>query len=955
MAAPNLYKLYKRDTKHLLYWLIKASNNVIRSLKDAPASLKLNTDGKTTVAGILAMAYLVGEHMKRSDIPDVIFYLFQAVIRARTITHEAFSRIDPDAIRPDANIQKKNAAHKHFIKVLSESLEALGGPTTSEKHKNTTDSAQQPAQGDLDELVRFANKFRALSTDDDDNAQHDIGTDSEPDDTVRQAPKKHKKTSKGRKSTKAKGKTRKSQKKGQQKHTTSTPSPDQVDLEDCCIIEDDDSYNPDYCMAILALVQEWIHLRGLLQSNWCVSSYDGANSAVAAGTTRIAFVQFRRSEAALAIDFPRHDDYYTILNRVTGGDHEQKDMPMEFSLFDRYGKAETHTVLVDVKEQLLIHTYQDLMDFLIDFQKTRSGKPTKSMLARIRNCDPGYNLQQASPAQRVEWRRSYIINWLYDLVNVYSAPATPGSGSLAGRDINDGADWSASGTWSHHRGIFGLNEFAAEITSLAMQKPGSDVRHKIMSHHVFELQCIVDSYTVSRGWVISFLHGHRPRNPPVAFSSKPLKQVSGKDHTPDDEPIRHEGFLNLLEWVQDDFIEQLGGPKHLDGLASTAPSRFPKSQTNGLWEFSPFLCGAGLLEGLEISHGLGRRLWDDLAEPILFLHIYNLLLNTGYLKERIDFYTELARWFFPEFWKNGSTPQTELPRALLAHLDTHGGKVPMQRRPTKRAAVKPASEIYRMALHSSSHRRIKTSSTLSMWRRAEWNPNRITDEEAQVFTYLFGMRLSQTKHEIDLLSGETRLQNTPFVSMAEKNHIRGREGLMKQACRLRKTYIEDANPSIEGLPFDPQSGSMIPRLSKSLCPDHPDIFALPISSMQLLGMMEFDLRKDIHGGRPLSGLNLVRLAVHFISAFKNIVESLREQRNPTYIRVYEADEPWDRPKPVMLTYFALRQFDKQCLRTMAEVLENSRPEMNDFVYFEDVRDMSNPNWDNISASSCNMM
>ncbi|KAK8134926.1 hypothetical protein PG984_006938 [Apiospora sp. TS-2023a] len=951
MAAPNLYKLYKRDTKHLLYWLIKASNNVIRSLKDAPAGVKLNTDGNTTVAGILAMAYLVGEHMKRSDIPDVIFYLFQAVIRARTITHEAFLRIDPDAIKPDANIQKKNAAHKHFINVLSESLEALDGPTTSDKHKNTTDPAQQPVQDDFDELVRFANKFSALSTDDDDDTQHDNGTDSEPDDTVRQAPKKHKKTSKGRKATKAKGKM------------------------------NDDSYNPDYCMAIFALAQEWIDLRGLVQSHWYIASYDGANSAVAAGTTRVAFVQFRRSEAALAIDFPRHDDYYTIMNTLTHGDHGQRDTPMDFSLFNRYGKAKTHTVLVDVKEQLLVHTYQDLMDFLIDFQKTRSGKPTKSMLARIRNWDPGYNLQQASPAQRVEWRRSYTINWLYDLVNVYSAPATPGSGSREGRDINDGADWSASGTWSHHRGIFGLNEFAADITSLAMQKPGSDVRHKIMSHHVFELQCIVDSYTVSRGWIISFLHGHRPRNPPVTFSSKrdlnaflgekqtdtgngwlqavqALKQVSGRDNTPGDEPIRHAGSLKLLEWVQDDFIEQLGGPKHLDGVASTPPSRFPKSQTNGLWGFSPFLCGAGLLEGLEISHGLGRRLWDDLAEPILFLHIYNLLLNTGYLKGRIDFYNELARWFFPEFWKNGSTPQTELPRALLAHLDTHGGKVPMQRRPTKRAAVKPASEIYRMALHSSCHRRIKTSSTLSMWRRAEWNPNRITDEEAQVIPYLYGMRLAQTKHEIDHLSGETRLQNTPFVSMAEKNHIGGREGLMKQACRVRKLYIEDVDPSIEGKPFGPQSGSMIPRLSKSLCScsDHPDIFALPVSSMQLLAMMESDLHKDIHGSRPLSGLNLIRLAVHFISAFKNIVESLKEQRNPTYIRVYEADEPWDRPKPVMLTYYALRELDKQCLRTMAEVLESSRPEMKDFVYFEDGQDRSNPNWDNIGGvSSCNTM
>jgi hypothetical protein len=64
-----------------------------------------------------------------------------------------------------------------------------------------------------------------------------------------------------------------------------------------------------------------------------------------------------------------------------------------------------HETVVDTKEQFLIHAYQDLVDFVTDFQKTRSGKPTKRLLAEIRNWDPQFNVQQASKEERISWRR----------------------------------------------------------------------------------------------------------------------------------------------------------------------------------------------------------------------------------------------------------------------------------------------------------------------------------------------------------------------------------------------------------------------------------------------------------------------------------------------------------------------------------------------------------------------
>jgi hypothetical protein len=49
-------------------------------------------------------------------------------------------------------------------------------------------------------------------------------------------------------------------------------------------------------------------------------------------------------------------------------------------------------------------------------------------------------------------------------------------------------DWSVKGPLNEHRRLYGLNEFAGVIiTSVAMQNPGTDVRLKILPHHVFRL------------------------------------------------------------------------------------------------------------------------------------------------------------------------------------------------------------------------------------------------------------------------------------------------------------------------------------------------------------------------------------------------------------------------------------------------------------------------------------
>lgn len=50
-----------------------------------------------------------------------------------------------------------------------------------------------------------------------------------------------------------------------------------------------------------------------------------------------------------------------------------------------------------------------------------------------------------------------------------------------------------------------------------MQNPGTDVQQKIFPRHVFQMQCIVDSFTVSRGWSIHTLRGHVLNAPARGF------------------------------------------------------------------------------------------------------------------------------------------------------------------------------------------------------------------------------------------------------------------------------------------------------------------------------------------------------------------------------------------------------------------------------------------------------
>ncbi|KAI0506199.1 hypothetical protein F5B22DRAFT_470697 [Xylaria bambusicola] len=951
MASQNLYLAYKRDTSRLIYWIIKASNTIIASeptlLDKVPKSP--NTNGQVTVAGLVSLSKLIAKHI--DPIPSTILALFNSVIQARTAAYGIFQQLV--ANKSDPEVERSNVSHKHFIDALVEAFEVLGGNAWAEECKS--EDPLPDNQADLDQIL-FTNKFAGLRVDEDtvlgDQGTSDDGSDLEHQQhhasQRRQQQKKSsgkgKKTQSGKNANKKKRKTR--TKTTQQQSTAASQSLDDVPIESYRIIQDKEGIMTDYLMAVYALVKDWASLRAYLQGLWHDVAYNGLNSAVAGAVSNLAINMIECSASAMFIDFPGHESYETVMNTITRGNSDKAQGGFTIALHqispDQTNTRKVRETAIDVKEQFLIYAYRDLIDFVTDFQKTRSGKPTKHMLSEISGWDPNLDLQRASDIERLKWRRSYTINWLYDLVNLFSAIVVQRNTMRGEHHRLELVNWSTTGPWDKHRRLYGLNEFAGIVTHLAMQKSGSDIRHKILPHHIFQLQCIVDSFSVSRGWSLSGLRGHILRAPAQGFRSRRdvdlfldrenkrtgsgflqavdiLRQLFQKDGILHGDLKRHEANYQLLEAVQYDFINWLGESKYMSGLTNIAPSRFTTTNSNGLWEYSPFLCGVGLEEGLREAYQYSFVVLDTLPEPVLLIHLHNMLVQKGYIAKPVGLFASFQDLFTTAFFTNGRVPTSNFGEALLervAELRT--------RRPRVRRTVDDVKELR-------NNQFFKTKSYLMACYAAGWNPDRIPDSDIPMPSLLGVYRISQAKHITDPATGKKRLEDTYLVKLARARGI-SEEDLMAY----------DMTP-----PSEIRTEQPIPEaLRKAMVPEGYTVGSLPgirgmggkleLSGPDLLALFKVDISNDICGDVPLSSLNYVSTMARFMVLFMQFESELDKLRNPLYVQAYETDRQWQKHKRVGLAYLALHLQDEECLRVMAHEFQNPRAGFMNHIYWEDL-------------------
>ncbi|KAK5993725.1 E2 ubiquitin-conjugating enzyme 7 [Cladobotryum mycophilum] len=942
MRIQNSYLEYKRDTRHLLYWMIRASNAIIKSLAAAgdESALGLNATGQVPVSSLVPISELIAKHL--NNIPSTIYRLFRSVIDLRSAHHQQFQQLA--SLHPDSEVEESNDKHKFFIDTLTEAFEILGGNAWLSKQK-AHGSKTEDIEEDIDQVI-FSNKFSALKVSEaaENGDEYDNVDDDESGGESRPYQRRQKRTPKG-KGKKGKGK------KTKQKRQTKEQNIDDVPLESYRIIEGEKGIMTEYLMSVIALTQRWVELRLYVQELWMEVAYDNLNGAVAGTLSNIAINMIKQSESIIFVDFPGHDSYETIMNTITRGDPEKTQKNLQEAL-----ASWTSTLEMDIKEIFLIYAYRDLVDFIEDFQKTRSGKPTRPMLNEIGNWDPNLKLEGATDEERLKWRRSYTINWLYDLVNVFSHVVVQKNTMYGEKHRYELVDWSPQGPWALERRLFGINEFAGEVTKLAMLKPGADFRKKIQPHLVFQLQCIVDSLTASRGWSITPLRSRTVTKPATGFQPRrdvdlfldregkrlgkgfligvyALLNLLEKSETTTGSSEIRQTLHEVMKLMSVEFISWLGESKYTHGLETIPPSRFSNTNSNGLWEYSPFLCGVGLMESLEIAYRLSMLVWESLLEPMLAMHLHNMLVQKKYLSEPVETFAGLEA-LFPGVFFAKEAPKSDFWSALNKHAMAHGSRrTERERRANVRAAAK-ANDVHHM-LSLVNNRFFKQKSNLVLYREADWDPDRIPESDIQPWCFLSMIRISQTKSFIDPVTGERRLEDTDLVKR-------------KRAMGFVDKYLMSFGPGLrESMDYRNQ---LLSHMEKHL-PDGWTTESLPnltpgknksqeeeagaISDSTLLDLLKIDINEDVEGMRPTSSLNYPWITGRMVHVFIELEKQLEGLKNRTYMAIYGEDVKISSNKRVALTVEILKGYDEECIKVLVDIFEDHRGEnLVDNIYWE---------------------
>ncbi|OAQ62046.1 hypothetical protein VFPPC_07268 [Pochonia chlamydosporia 170] len=485
-----------------------------------------------------------------------------------------------------------------------------------------------------------------------------------------------------------------------------------------------------------------------------------------------------------------------------------------------------------------------------------------------------------------------------------------------------------------------------------MQKPGTSFRHRILPHHVFQPQCILDALTVSRGWSLSFLRGHvleppaagfRPRRDVDLFLDRQTQNTGRgyiqaaymlKQVLEEESAYRPRVLYEVLDAIQFDFINWLGESKYQYGLNTIPPSRFAATDSNGLWEYSPFPCGVGLTEGLDIAYSSSMFLWDAMPEPMLLVHIHNMLVQKGYIERPIGLYHALEMLFPTSFFRNGKAPTSDFISAFTARVRETGSRrtLPSQGAPSDRG-------MYGIA-DGQANGLFKQLSNIAVYRRAQWNVGRIPDSLLPIDSMLAAIRLGETRRIVDAETGRQRLADTELTAKARASGM-DEQILLDMAShleRLHKSKLSqpDVPPSVlnELKESTPNIKIQQPTTSRS----NSSKGRTKLSNRELLSFVEWDVFRDVSGSVPLSGISYIGITIAFMMYFDMIEDELKRLKNPVYTRVCTTDDRLTYRQRINLGVGILAGDDEECLVATARVLEQNRSGLVDFVYWGDVED-----------------
>ena len=424
------------------------------------------------------------------------------------------------------------------------------------------------------------------------------------------------------------------------------------------------------------------------------------------------------------------------------------------------------------------------------------------------------------------------------------------------------------------------------------------------------------------------------------YSSLELIKKNFKKMEKDQETAHIHWFLNeLLEAFQTDFGKWLAVSPDKDAPDNTLPSRFLDTNADGLWKYSPYLCGVGLAGVLEASYLGGMYLWDYLPEVLFLIHLHSMLVQEGHLEAPLGLYTALQDMFPGVFFHRGVAPRSNYHKVLNWHVSklktaNWGGR---RRRQTAFRRSGEVREMFSIDLNGL----FKENSVLGQWACAEWDATRISpDSPTSALSHFHtgtkvgngeGVGKAQTG-EISLHSGVGGLFEEAFPGTIGDSS----PGRVREPGRLSD---ETAKPSSEA------AHSRIPPADQDRCVIGAEEDVGGRGPAGHLAVLKEDLSRDVCGSNPRSGINYLKLASYLAPLFGIVESKLKARRNATYILIYEERKHLsDMLKRLALTDVVLMGADGECVEVMAAVMRDGTPGMADFVFWDGL-DMGAPEGD----------
>lgn len=407
------------------------------------------------------------------------------------------------------------------------------------------------------------------------------------------------------------------------------------------------------------------------------------------------------------------------------------------------------------------------------------------------------------------------------------------------------------------------------------------------------------------------------------------------------------GCIEFLEKLGLNFLDTLGKCEVFHNLSAFLPSRFAVTNPNGAWEYSPFFCGAGLAEGLELLYRSIMTLWDGMWEPILILHLHNMLVQRGYLKQAIPLYSGLGMIFSDSFFSGGQPPTDDYVEAFRSQFSKgYSRRAILRERMSLRTGVKVINA--HDFLNNSPLHLFKQKSGLLIYRLADWDPDRVPDSDIDPMSALGMIRLSQTRRVRDPVTLAWRLEETELVKRT-------------RAAGIDESSIVSLGPIFERLRDERQA--QVAQMT--LCiPDYPSTqlswlynankgskkegnnvgtSEYGMTAEEMLSILYNDVYGDIYGGlRPLSGLSYIWITVHMLRYFEELESESRNSSKGPFKLVFaddiESNVLCRNNRRLSTTVRALGGQDKELLKSMAKVFERCGGRFLDYMYWSNEDD-----------------